>query len=198
MNTQIELLWTHLTMVDLKYMKDKIEYLLNEFGTKVYGNRFMVGYCIENIVEDHLESNGFLIQRLPNSERIDFIINNSLSLSLKYSSTGDITIHNSNSCINKDEKFTDVLLITIEKIYLITSYGLDIYQININNYLINKGDSLKLKRSFLKFLEKENYKYILDFNLNVDKSKCQNKLLTDLCYKTFSKEYKNQTNNDSL
>lgn len=173
----------------LKDKKNKIEYLLNEFGTKEPCNRFDVGNCIEYILCELLNDCGLEVRSLPNARRIDLDIIKYGCLSIKYSSVGDITLHNSNSCINKDEKFTDTLLMTCNKIYLITNKSLIKNKININEYLKNTGDSLKLKRSILTKLEKNNYPYIIDFKLNVNKNTCKNRLTSKLFYEKMTEEY---------
>lgn len=96
-----------------------IEYILNEFGTKEPCNRFDVGNSIEYAIGDYLRSFNYNIKNLPNSKRIDLLIDEIFKISIKYSSTGDITLHNSNSQINKDMHFTDLLLITTDDLYLI-------------------------------------------------------------------------------
>lgn len=170
--------------------KNKIRYLLNEFGTKERCNRFDVGNCIEFIICELFTECGLEVQSLPNARRIDIDIKRYGSLSIKYSSGGDITLHNSNSCINIDVSFTDTLLMTTEHIYLITKKSLLEYEIDINEYLVNKGDSLKLKRTLLKHLRTVyNYPYIIDFKLNINKDSCKNRLTSRLFYKKMTEEY---------
>jgi hypothetical protein len=166
----------------LEIIKNKLKYLLDEFGTKEPCNRFDVGNCIEYILCEFLDGCGLKTQSMPNAKRIDVIILKYGCLSIKYSSVGDITLHNSNSCINKDETFTDTLLMTLDKIYLLTNKSLINNKININDYLKNTGDSLKLKRSILTKIEKSNYPYIIDFNLQINKKICKNRLTSRLFY----------------
>ena len=167
----------------------KLEYLLLEFGTKEPCNRFDVGNSIEFIVSELLTESGLDVSELPNAKRVDLNIKNYGSLSIKYSSTGDITLHNSNSCLNKDEHMTDLILLTMNKIYLITNKEVKKNNINLPDYLKNTGDSLKLKRSILKKLNDNNYPFIIDFNLDVDKEKCKNRLTSKVFYSKFSEEY---------
>jgi len=167
----------------------KINYLLNEFGTKELCNRFDVGNTIEFIIIDYLKLIGFNVNEYPNEKRIDLTINNDYNLSIKFSSIGEITLHNSNSCINKDETMSNLFVITLTKLYLITNKSLVDYNINIKDYLRNAGDSLKLRRSLLTKLEKEKYPYIMDFKLNYDKNKCKNRLCSKVFYKEFINEF---------
>lgn len=170
-------------------VKGKLEYLLNQFGTKEPCNRFDVGNTIEYILCEVFTECCLKVRSLPNAKRVDLYIVFYGYLSVKYSSNGDITLHNSNSCINRDESFTDTLLMTCDKIYLITKQSLLKNQININNYLKNTGDSLKLKRSLLKKLENNNYPHIINFNLHIDKNLCKNRLTSILFYKKMTEEY---------
>jgi hypothetical protein len=165
-------------------LKPTIEFILNEYGTKVPCNRFDVGNSIEHFFALHLKKN-FTVKECPNAKRIDIDIQGYKSLSIKFSSTGDITLHNSNSKINNDIEMVDTLLLTPDKLYLLIKKELLEHNINFNNYLVNKGDSLKLKRSILTEIKKSNsYKYIYDINIKYNKDECKNKL----CYKAFLKQ----------
>lgn len=194
-NTNIDdkLLWETIISNndDLQECQNQIEYLLQEFGTKEPCNRFDVGNVIEFIIADYLKSLNFIITELPNAKRVDLNIEGYGNLSVKYSSTGNITLHNSNSCINKDENMTDLILLTTEKLYLITNNEIKKYNIDITEYLINSGDGLKLKRKLLSLLEKIDYPYITNFFLKVDKKKCKNRLCSKVFYEKFKEEYKN-------
>lgn len=173
--------------------KKKIEYLLNEFGTKEPCNRFNIGNCIEIIMCELLKECGLHVTHLPNAKRVDMYIHRYGSLSIKYSSVGDITLHNSNSCVNKDESFTDLMLITKQKIYLITHSSLVRYGVQINDYIKNTGDSLKLKRKILNTLQRVGFPHVMDFKLHIDIQHCKNRLTNDLFYATFTKEYNAKT-----
>ncbi|MAP67638.1 MAG: hypothetical protein CMF80_08080 [Candidatus Marinimicrobia bacterium] len=184
-------LWDNINSNPIKMdkIKKKMEFLLNEWGTSLPCNRFDVGNSIEFLISYFLESIGYTIQELPNARRIDLCINSVYPLSIKYSSTGDITLHNSNSCVNKDVKLTDLILLTTDEFYLITNKELELQNIDVEPYLKNPGDSLKLKRSFLTKLKKCGYPYRMDFKLNVDKQKCKNRLCSRTYYKCAMEEY---------
>ena len=174
----------------------KMEYLLNEFGTKEPCNRFDIGNCIEFITGEILTECGLSVKELPNAKRVDLDIEDYGPLSVKYSSCGEITLHNSNSCMNKDENMTDLILLTTEKLYLITNSSLKDYNIEINDYIKNAGDSLKLKRKILKKLEDVKYPFMIDFKLNIDKTKCKNRLTSKVFYEKFSEEYNDKSKTD--
>jgi len=168
---------------------NKIKYLLLEFGTKEYCNRFDVGNCIEYIMGDLLNDAGIgSVRHLPNAKRVDVEFNNR-KISIKYSSVGNITLHNSNSSINKDMKMSDTLLLTPDKLYFITVESLEKHGIDVRPFLDNTGESLKLHRRLLNLLRGREYKYMMNFNIRVDKSMCKNRLCSEVFYKMFENEY---------
>tara|TARA_A100001015_G_C15043512_1_gene741616 strand:- start:918 stop:1709 length:792 start_codon:yes stop_codon:yes gene_type:complete len=184
-----QLMWNYITKSNKYSFIDKIKYLLLEFGTKEPCNRFDVGNSIEFIIGDLIESTGCDVDELPNAKRIDLCINNNYNISIKYSSVGDVTLHNSNSSVNTDTQMTDLLLLTTNKLYLITNQQIKKHNIVLDNYIVNKGDSLKLKRSILKVLETNNYPFITDFDVNVEKKNCKNRLCSKVFYAHFLEEY---------
>ncbi len=189
------ILWKLCIINSHKYGKNfinSIEYILNEFGTKMPCNRFDVGNCIEFFIVDYLKKCKLKVEHTPNATRNDIIIENQLYISIKYSSTGNITIHNSNSQINTDIKCSIILLLTPAKLYLlIPNLITKKYKINFNEYLINAGDSLKLKRTILTKLDQNNYEYIINVNIQINKEKCKNRLCSELFYKIVKYEIKN-------
>lgn len=183
--------WGKIKISNLTELENKIKYLLTEYGTKLPCNRFDIGNSIEFILGDHIRNIGYFVEELPNSKRIDLCINNNYNISIKYSSIGNITLHNSNSCINKDCKLTDLLLLTPSNLYLLTNNNLKENNIDINQYLINSGDSLKLKRNILKELEKKHFQYQLKIDINIDKKLCKNKLCSKVFYNVVMFQYHN-------
>ena len=182
-------IWDILMRHDITNLKKPIEYLLHEFGTSEPCNRFDVGNSIEFIICDYIESCGLQVNELPNAKRFDLDIPNYKKLSIKYSSTGDITLHNSNSCINTDMEMKDTILLTPDGLYLLTDEELKKNNINIADYIQNNGDSLKLKRKIIKELHKINYPYIYNIHIEHDKINCKNRLCSKVFYKEFMKEY---------
>ena len=168
--------------------------MLKEFGTKECCNRFDVGNCIEYFINDYIKKIGFEITELPNAKRYDVDIHNYKKLSIKYNSTGNITLHNSNSSINKDIEMRDTILLTPDKLYLITNEELKKININIKDYIKNTGDSLKLKRKILRQLEINKYPYIYSINIKHNKEECKNRLCSKLFYDQVITEYNNSLN----
>jgi len=179
--------WLKLSAVNKKAAESQIKYLLSQYGTRLPCNRFDVGNAIEFILKDLLHE--FNVCSTPNEKRTDLSFDQYKKLSVKYSSTGNITMHNSNSCENKDCKFTDLLLLTPTDLYLITAQSLTDYNININDYLVNKKDSLKLQRSLLKQLNLKQYTFKIPFDIQVDKKKCLNKNCAETFYTQFKLDY---------
>lgn len=163
--------------------------LLNTHGTKEPCNRFDVGNSIEFSIHEYITSRGIKSEKLPNEKRFDINIKNYKKLSIKYSSTGEITLHNSNGKSNTDTEVKDTLLFTPNKVYLITKDAISKFNIDINEYTTNAGDSLKLQRKFLKKLEEVKYPYIHEIEINHNKEKCENVLCSELFYKQFKKNY---------
>lgn len=184
-----EILWNFIENIDKENYINKIKYILLEFGTKECCNRFDVGNSIEYIICEMMNSVGLNVEECPNAKRIDLILNKKYKLSVKYSSVGDITLHNSNSCANTDLNMTDLLLLTPTELYLITNLELAKHGIDIKVFLKNKEDSLKLNRKILKILKTKNYPYIINFDITVDKNLCKNRLCSKIFYNSIMAEY---------
>ncbi len=169
-------------------LEKKIKYILTEYGTKLSSNRFSVGISIEILLAKDMRERGFEIEELSNNKRIDLCINKMYNISVKYSKTGDIKIHNSLG-INKDMNFPNLLLLTSTDLYLITCNTLKTHNINIKNYLKNTGDGLKLKRKLLLELKSKGYKYRLSLDLLI--SDCKNKSCVEVFVNKVMLDYNN-------
>ena len=178
--------------IGIEKMKKKIEYLMSEFGTGKPCNRFDVGNCIEFIINELICSSNFKTVEMPNAKRVDIDVENYKQLSIKYSSCGNITLHNSNGCINKDVVIHDTLLLTNDHLLLLSVDMIKKCGIDISNFIQNKGDSLQLKRSILKQLKLRLYPYILHININIDKKTCKNRLCSKVFYTHFLEEFNKQ------
>ena len=89
--------------------------MLTEFGTTNRCNWFDVGNCLEFILADWIRSTGIEVENEPNSLRTDLYIKNYGKLSVKYSSSGNIKLHNSLG-ENKDMYMHPTLVIKPKKI----------------------------------------------------------------------------------
>ena len=176
----IKNLWNKINTSDFSKYQGYIKYLLKNYGTKEPCNRFDIGNCIEFSICDFLKDLGFSVKEMPNSKKVDLCLNNIFELSIKYSSGGDIKIHNSNGSINKDYTFSNLLLLTPKKLYLLTNENINEKKIDLQIFLKNTGDGLQLKRSILKHLEEKKFEYVKNIDLTINKQECKNKLCSKL------------------
>lgn len=145
---------------------------MKEFGTKNSCNRFDVGNCIEFFLADLIKSAKIKVKNEPNALRTDLNIKNYGKVSVKYSSTGDIKIHNSLG-ENKDMIIHTTLVLKPKRMYLISYDLMEEVGIKLNNYLKNVKDGLSLKNALFTKLDKIGYFYKKDINIFVDKTKCK-------------------------
>lgn len=100
--------WSVVRGCDLTMYVKRADYLLQKFGTSLACNRFDVGNCFEYNVRDFLTENGMSVKELPNARRVDLDIHDYDRVSVKYTSSGNIKLHNSNGQ-NKDMTLTKTL-----------------------------------------------------------------------------------------
>lgn len=168
--------------LDFKEFEDTCKFVLEEYGTTKACNRFDVGNCIEFAFADLLEiNNTFIVTRLPNAKRWDLGIEGYGKYSIKYTSTGDIKLHNSLG-ENKDMVMKDTFVITPSSIILLSTDALEQLNITLEHYLVNKGDGLTLKRKLLKDLKNLNYPYMHNIDIFYDKNKCKHKQCAEVVY----------------
>jgi len=175
---------------NLKNFEDRCKYVLRNYGTSLPSNRFTVGNLLEFIFSDYfIKKMGIKVEKLPNAKRIDLRLNNKFGLSIKYSKSGPIKLHNSNNCVNKDMHMTNLILLTPKNLWLITNENLPTFGIDVKQYLKNNGDSLVLKRSLLTELGKINFKYKMDINLECT---CKNISISETFYRQVMKDYEKE------
>ena len=162
------------------------------FGTCERCNRFDIGNCIEFIFADVVKCN-FDIECLPNARRIDCSIKNYDKLSIKYSKTGDITLHNSQGS-NRDIIMVKTILITPDYIYLISNELVSKIGLNLQDYLKNNTDSLKLKRTILTQLKNKNYYYRFPIDLKINPEDVKHNLTAKIIYDFLEKRYEDNHN----
>ena len=168
--------------------QDKTDYkrlmihLLEEYGTSLYCNRFAIGNAHEYAIEDIVRATGLTVENLQNSERVDLNIKEFGRLSIKYSSTGDIKLHNSNNVANKDMSIVDTLLVTPTHWWILTEAEMLKVGIDVKGYLKNTGDGLQLKRTLLTELFRKNYSHVFAHSIAVDKKKCKHKETSRVFY----------------
>jgi hypothetical protein len=175
--------WNELLKTDKNDFEEFCKFILEEFGTYLACNRFDIGNSIEYATADMIiKKSGFHVEKLPNAIRYDLNVCDYGLLSVKYSSSGNIKLHNSLGS-NKDMTVKNTLIITPKKLYLIIIELINDMEINIKDYLKDCGDSLELKRAFLTILEKNKYPYICNIDIEVNKKTCKNRSCSEVFYK---------------
>ncbi len=181
-----------LKISDLTKFKLIVKDALTHFGTFERCNRFDIGNCIEFFFADVVKYN-FNIECLPNAKRIDCSIKNYDKLSIKYSKTGDITLHNSQGS-NRDIIMVKTILITPDYIYLISNELVSKIGLNLQDYLKNNTDSLKLKRTILTQLKNKNYYYRFPIDLKINPEDVKHNLTAKIIYDFLEKRYEDNHN----
>lgn len=171
----VELFWSLFVGLSdddfIRYCK----HFFTEYGTARPCNRFDIGVCIEYALADMLRANDtFVVEQMSDAKRYDICIEDHGCVSIKYSSTGNIRLHNSMG-ENTDVSIKDTFIITPKEIILLHCATIKDMGINIDGYLKNTKESLELKRSLLTVLRQKRYKYIRQIDIECDKKKCLNK-----------------------
>jgi hypothetical protein len=181
---------------DLTEFKKITSYILTKYGAKVRSNRFMVGISLEYCSKMVLDESGLIVKSLPDAPRIDLDIVNYDPISVKFSSKGDIKLHNSLGA-NKDTSLRKTLLITLDTIYLISEELLLQVGIDYKNYINSVGDGLKLQRSLLTKLKKPETKYKFLIPCKIFVGTCQHKQAAKAFFKHVLTHYnKKDTKSD--
>ena len=168
--------------------QDKTEYrtlmvhLLEEYGTALHCNRFAIGNCHEYAIEDLVRATGLTVDNLSNAKRYDLNIKEFGRLSIKYSSTGDIKLHNSNNVSNKDMSMVDTLLVTPTHWWILTTSEMVKVGVDVKEFLKNTDDGLQLKRTILTELTKKKYPHLFAHSIEVDKKACKHKETSRVFY----------------
>jgi hypothetical protein len=168
--------------------QDKTDYkklmlhILEDYGCALHCNRFAIGNCHEYAIEDIVRATGLTVQNLQDAVRVDLNIKEFGRISIKYSSTGDIKLHNSNNVANKDMSMVDTLLVTPTDWWILTTAEMMKVGVDVKEYLKNSGDGLQLKRTILTALTKNKYPHCFAHSIEIDKKKCKNKETSRVFY----------------
>lgn len=161
----------HITSMNKNKFTKQCKFILSHFGTSLRCNRFTIGNCIEYAVNDLLCENGYKTISLSNHNKYDIYIHRYGPVSIKYSSSGAIRLQNNIGYLqnysNTDNHIVKTMIITPLKTYIISNTLLEPY-LNINEYLQYRPDSIILRRSILKNLEKLDYPFIVPIDISVD------------------------------
>lgn len=175
--------WESFKDISTTDFEKKCKFMFEEFGTSLACNRFDVGNCVEYAFSDMLKENEcFQVENVPNAQRYDLNIHMYGYISIKYSSSGNIRLHNSLGD-NKDMHMKPTFVVTPVCIYLITKELIEKYDINLDSYLKNTGDALELKRSILTLLDKKKYPFKKHIDIQFDKGKCKHRQCSEIIYK---------------
>ncbi len=190
---EVENFWSQFAKVDVSKFQTFCKHILSVYGTSRACNRFDVGNCIEfSFADDMLKSiNGLDVEKLPNAVRYDIYVKGHGHLSIKYTSSGDIKLHNSLGG-NKDMNFKDTVIITPTMMYLLVDTKLKEQGIIISEYLTDKKDGLALKRKILKDLEKAKYPFIRMIDIQINKQECQHMQCSEVLYKFIKQQLQKQ------
>ncbi len=168
--------------------QDKTDYkklmlhILEDYGCALHCNRFAIGNCHEYAIEDIVRATGLTVQNLQDAVRVDLNIKEFGRISIKYSSTGDVKLHNSNNVANKDMSMVDTLLVTPTDWWILTTAEMTKVGVDVKEYLKNSGDGLQLKRTILTALAKNKYPHRFAHSIEIDKKKCKNKETSRVFY----------------
>lgn len=165
----------------------RMKCMMDEFGTFNACNRFDVGNVHERFVADVIETLGHSVSVHSHAKRIDIIVDEALEYSIKYSSTGDIKLHNSLGT-NKDMRMKPTILVTMDEWWVLDELEMQKVDVDVTNYLVSKGDGLALKRSILTALRKAGYPHIIDVDLQIDRKSCLHRSCSDLLYEYITKK----------
>jgi len=183
--------WNKIKLINFKNFENDIKVLLLEYGTTLCCNRFNIGNIIEFKLADEI-NNYYKVKDLSNEKRYDINIIKYEKISVKYSKIGNIKLINSLG-LNKDVKLCKTLILTPNRMYLISIELLQCYGINSTKYIKNTKDGAILKRSLLTLLDKINYHFKLNLNISIkiSQNKSLSRLLVELIdFKGLRKKYK--------
>ena len=152
-----------------------MQYLMSEFGTSLYCNRFPIGNCNEYAIADLIRNTSLEVTEMQNAVRVDLSVKGLGTISIKYSSSGAIKLHNSNNSTNKDTTMHDTLVVDPKEWWFLSKSEMAAFGVDVSKYIKNTGDGLQLSRRILTALKRANYPHRFDFDISVDKSKCKNK-----------------------
>jgi hypothetical protein len=173
---------TKLKNQDKTAYKQMMQHLMSEYGSSLHCNRFAIGNCNEYAIGDLIVATGLGANVLQNAKRVDIDIDRFGKFSIKYSSGGNVKLHNSNNQSNTDVSMCDTLLVTPTTWWFLRPTEIEALGITLKDYLHNTGDGLELKSSILTALKAKNYPHVFAFDISVKKTECKNKEINRIIY----------------
>ena len=165
-----------------------MRYMMLEFGTSLYCNRFAIGNSHEYAIGDLVRITGLNVTETQNAARVDQSVEGLGKYSIKYSSGGDIKLHNSNNSSNRDMAIHDTLLVTPKEWWFLRESEMAAHGVHVKSYLKNTGDGLSLKASVLTALKGAKYPHHFLYDISVDKTKCKHKETSRVFYDTIKQQ----------
>ena len=178
----LDTFWDILKTQDKTEFKKLMKFLLEEYGTALHCNRFAIGNCHEYAISDLIRETSLETEVLQNAKRIDINIKGFRKFSIKYSSGGNVKLHNSNNSINTDVSMVDTLLVTPTRWWFLTQPEIEKLDIILKDYLKNTGDGLELTSGIFTILKTKGYPYMFDFDIGADKTCCKHAEINRIIY----------------
>lgn len=184
----IENFMMRLKTADKTFYQKLMRHLFLEYGTTLHCNRFPIGNCNEYAIADVVRKTGLTVEEHSNAKRIDLDVKEFRPFSIKYTSGGDAILHNSQRKTNTDLTMHDTLIVTPSQWWFLAPSVIKEYNIDLTKYIKNNGDSLVLKLSVLKDLQKMKYPYFFEFDISIDKKQCKHKEISRVLYEKLCAE----------
>jgi hypothetical protein len=159
-----------------------MKYIFTEFGTSLHCNRFAIGNSNEYAIADLVRTTGLEVVEMQDATRVDQEVKGLGKYSIKYSTSGNIKLHNSNNSANTDMTMHNTLLVTPDEWWYLSPEEISAVGVNIRDYLKNTGDGLELLRGILSTLKKSGYKHYFAFDMKVDKNACKHRETSRVFY----------------
>jgi hypothetical protein len=165
-----------------------MQYLMLTYGTSLHCNRFAIGNSHEYAIARLIRRTGLNVTETQNAARVDQSVEGLGKYSIKYSSGGDIKLHNSNNSSNHDMAIHDTLLVTPKEWWFLRESEMTAHGVDVKSYLKNTGDGLSLKVSVLTALKGAKYPHHFLYDISVDKTKCKHQETSRVFYEATMRE----------
>jgi hypothetical protein len=173
---------TVLRAADKRTFIARTHYMLKKFGNGLPCNRFATGTVNELLVRDFICKTGLRAVSNMQAKRIDMTVEGLVPFSIKYSSGGNIKLHNSLGA-NRDTTMVNTLLITPEHWWFLDIAEMAAVGVDYKEYLKEVADGLELKRTILTKLASKGYAHCMEVDLGLDDGEaCENQSTADVFY----------------
>ena len=157
-------------------------HMLKKFGNALPCNRFAIGTVNELLVRDFISKIGWKVESNMQAKRIDMTVEGLDPFSIKYSSSGNIKLHNSLG-VNRDTTMVNTLLITPKHWWFLDIAEMAAVGVDYKDYIKEVTDGLELKRTILTKLASNGYAHWMEVDLGLDDGEaCENQSTADIFY----------------